>query len=61
MRSKKWWEEGLQIMDTPFISVLEKIEHLITKETTRFKKPNPTLKPIFVFHLDINLETNYPS
>jgi len=73
MRSKKWWEDGLQtgrsrssrkdfgLVDTPFISFLEKIKDLITKETTRFEKPNPTLKTVFVFRLDINLETNYPS
>ncbi|MCT4603000.1 MAG: hypothetical protein N4A59_08895, partial [Marinifilum sp.] len=69
MTSKKWWEDGPQNWSgsefkkrrTAFISFLDKIEDLITKETTRFKKPNPTLKTVFVFRLDINLETNYSS
>ena len=50
--------KDFELIDTPFISVLEKIEDLITKEKSRLMKPNPTLKPTFIFHLDINLEMN---
>lgn len=55
IRNKKWWEDGLQnwpesqfkkrprINRNTFHFILGEIEDLITKKTTKFKKPVPLM------------------